>query len=214
MNNASKYNPQIHHRRSIRLKGYDYSQPGSYFITMCCEKMKWRFGKIVNQQVILNQYGVIAHNEWERLQERFPNCSMDVFVIMPNHMHGIITLTNVVGVGSGFTPDPNNDSNFENDKKEYLNENDNGAGVNPARTDSVGVNPARTVSVGVNPAPAVSDIVGAYKSITSNFCLEIYKSKNERMGKLWQRDYYEHIIRDERAYRNISAYIRNNPSKW
>ncbi|MGN8058278.1 transposase [Pedobacter sp. 22163] len=63
-------------------------------------------------------------------------------------------------------------------------------------------------------APTISDIVGAYKSIVSNACLQLFKSHDKKMGKLWQRNYYEHIIRDERAYNNISNYIINNPSKW
>lgn len=62
--------------------------------------------------------------------------------------------------------------------------------------------------------PKISDIIGAYKSIVSNACLQLFKSQNKTMGKLWQRNYYEHIIRDERAYQNISNYIINNPSKW
>src|SRR5438445_7420827 len=106
-----KYNPLIHHRRSIRLKGYDYSQADSYFITICCQNMKCRFGKIVvvvgaplagahgenkahvnrastdaqNVQMELNEYGTIAYNEWIKLPQRFPNFELDVFQIMPNH---------------------------------------------------------------------------------------------------------------------------------
>lgn len=168
-----KYNPAIHHRRSIRLKGYDYSQAGLYFITICCPNRQSRFGNIVAEKMELNEYGQIAHEQWIALPERFYNCELHEFVIMPNHMHGIIQLTSVAA---------------------------------PARA---GASSAPTVE-----NKSISDIVGAYKSLVSVACLNIFKSRDEVMGKLWQRDYYEQIIKDDRAYSNISEYIRNNPSRW
>ena len=92
MKDKPQYNPYIHHRRSIRLKGFDYSQEGFYFITICCENRKHRFGEIENGEMILNECGQIAYNEWVKLSERFPNFELDVFQIMPNHIHGIIAL--------------------------------------------------------------------------------------------------------------------------
>lgn len=180
MNNKPKYNPKIHHRRSIRLKGYDYSQAGLYFITICCQDMICRFGEIVNDEMILNESGEIAYLEWIKLQEWFPNFELDVFQIMPNHIHGIVALI-PVGVPLGGA------------------QNDGGS----------------QKSVGASPTPTtVGDIIGAYKSLVSNACLKIYKSKNETMGKLLQRNYYEHIIRNESSYKTISNYIINNPSNW
>jgi REP element-mobilizing transposase RayT len=172
-----KFNPQIHHRRSIRLKGYDYSQAGAYFITICIKNRECLFGKIVNGEMILNQYGNIAHEQWEKLPQRFPNFELDVFQIMPNHMHGIIVL---------------NESN-------------------------VGATLAVAQKAGVNPAPTnktVGDMIGAYKSLVANECLEIFKSKNETMGKLWQRNFHEHIIRNEQSYQTIFNYIIINPATW
>jgi len=84
----SKYNPSIHHRRSIRLKTYDYSQAGLYFITICCQNRICRFGNIKNGEMILNECGIIAHNEWIQLRKRFQNFELDVFQIMPNHRGG------------------------------------------------------------------------------------------------------------------------------
>ena len=159
----NKYNPHIHHRKSIRLKGYDYSQAGLYFITICCQDRICRFGQVENDEMILNEYGQIAYDEWVKLSERFPNFELDVFQIMPNHIHGIITLV--------------------------------GATLAVAQNDL-------EIRAGVNPAPTVSD------------CLHIYKSKNEIMGKLWQRNYHEHIIRNEKSYQHISEYIINNPAEW
>jgi putative transposase len=181
----NKYNPNIHHRRSIRLKGYDYSQAGLYFITICCGDRICRFGEIENGMMILNELGEIAYNEWRKLSERFKNMELDAFQIMPNHIHGIIAL-NVPPVGAGFTPAP-----IPNTMQPHSG-NGQPQGI----------------------APTVSDIVGAYKSLVANGCLEIYKSKNKIMGKLWQRNYYEHIIRNEKSYQTISEYILNNPSKW
>ena len=92
-----KYNPEIHHRRSIRLKGYDYAQAGLYFITICTKDRKCLFGKITGAKMVLNDAGKIAFDEWMKLPARFPNFDLDVFQIMPNHMHGIIVLNDFVG---------------------------------------------------------------------------------------------------------------------
>lgn len=187
MHKKLKYNPNIHHRRSIRFKGYDYAQKGFYFITICCQDRICRFGNIVNGQMILNEYGQIAFDEWVKLSVRFANFELDVFQIMPNHMHGIIKL------------------------------NDATAGVTSAQhvSERTGFTPAqhKRQPQGIA-STTVSDIVGAYKSLVVHGCLDIYKSKNETMGKLWQRNYYEIIIRNEQSHKRTSAYIINNPKKW
>ena len=179
------YNPKIHHRKSIRLKGYDYSQEGMYYVTICVQNRQCLFGKILGGKMILNEYGEIACGEWEKLPEQHHNVSLDVFQIMPNHMHGIIVLQNVVNtekfVGATLAAAQNNNADTKN----------HWAGASPAPT-----------------------IIGAYKSLVAHKCLEIYKSRNEYMGKLWQRNYYERIIRDEQTYKNIANYIINNPANW
>lgn len=178
-----KYDPRIHHRRSIRLKGYDYARAGAYFITICTHDMKCMFGTVDNKEMILNELGEIAYNEWSKLPERFTNSELDVFQIMPNHLHGIIILNTIqTTVGATLAVAP---SSF-----------------------------GATVKVAPTIVSTLGDIVGAYKSIVSNECLNFFKEKNERMGKLWQRNYYERIIRDDLAYQNISNYIINNPVKW
>ncbi|KAA6345877.1 hypothetical protein EZS27_006567 [termite gut metagenome] len=161
-----------HHRRSIRLQGYDYSQAGLYFITICCQDKICRFGKIEKSEMILNESGQIAYNEWVMLPERYSHATLDVFQIMPNHIHGIIAL-NATPVGATLAVALNNDMNTAN------------GAMNANRA---------TARV----APTIGNMVGAYKSSVMNKCLEICKSQNERMGKLWQRNYYERIIRDER----------------
>jgi REP element-mobilizing transposase RayT len=195
MYNKPKYNPNLHHRRSIRLKGFDYSQAGLYFITICCQDRFCHFGHVENDAMILNEYGQIAFDEWMKLPERYPNFELDVFQIMPNHIHAIISLTNPAAVRATLAVAPIGNT------------------VSPI-ANSVAHD---TIGAGVNPAPTgtgVSDIVGAYKSLVSNGCLKIFKSKNEMMGKLWQRNYYEHIIRNEQSYQRIAEYIMNNPIKW
>lgn len=204
----NKYNPHIHHRRSIRLKGYDYAQAGLYFITICCQDRACLFGEVVNGEMVLNEYGQIAFDEWVKLSERFPNFELDVFQIMPNHMHGIILL-NDVSVGAGFTP-AQIDGIAQNNGDNTVNTGFTSA-QNQNNADSENDSDIRAKA---RVAPTVSDIVGAYKSLVANGCLDIYKSKNETMGKLWQRNYHEHIIRNEQSYQRISEYIINNPAKW
>ncbi|WP_114778706.1 transposase [Botryobacter ruber] len=212
------YNPNIHHRRSIRLKGYDYTQEGLYFITICCAENACLFGRIISDetgqpQMKLNNLGKIAHNEWLKLPNRFPNLELDVFQIMPNHLHAILEIKEIK-VRAGFTPAP---------------------AIPPAPAPELAPDSARSFTqisdsihtlsdlavtsgarnwAGVNPAPTVGNVIGAYKSLVARECLKIFKSKNETMGKLWLRNYYEHIIRNERGYQNIANYIINNPAKW
>lgn len=89
------YNSNIRHRRSIRLKGYDYSQAGLYFITICCADRICRFGKIENGKMILNEYGQIAHNEWMKTPELRSQTELDAFIVIPNHIHGILKINDI-----------------------------------------------------------------------------------------------------------------------
>jgi REP element-mobilizing transposase RayT len=97
------YNPNIHHRRSIRLKGYDYSQEGLYFITICCHDRICRFRKIESDEMILNDLGKIAQQCWLEIPQHFPHTILHEYVLMPNHIHGIIELTDTVGA-KNFSP--------------------------------------------------------------------------------------------------------------
>jgi REP element-mobilizing transposase RayT len=194
------YNPNLHHRRSIRLKGYDYSQAGLYFITICCQDRICRFGEIENGEMILNEYGQIAYDEWAKLPERYPHASIDVFQIMPNHVHGIIVLDDVIPAVVGATLAVALDN--------ATHDNWARAGASPAPT------PVAPNDNAIAQNTTVGDIIGAYKSLVMNECLKTYKSRNEFMGKFWQRNYYEHIIRNEQSYQNISNYIIHNPENW
>jgi REP element-mobilizing transposase RayT len=146
--------------------------------------------------MLLNEFGTIAHDEWVNLSERYPNVTFDIFQIMPNHIHGIIALS---PVGATLA----------------VAQNDNAAvGATLAVAQNAGTKPR----AGTSPAPTakmtIGNIVGAYKSLVANKCLEICKSRGEYTEKLWQRNYHEHIIRDNNSHQNIIDYIANNPAKW
>jgi len=89
---AGHYDPQRHHRRSIRLRGYDYTQPGAYYVTIVTQERECLFGEVVDGKMRLNRAGQVARREWERLPCRFPHIRLDAFIVMPNHIHGIIII--------------------------------------------------------------------------------------------------------------------------
>ncbi len=107
-----KYNPEIHHRRSIRLKEYDYSQAGLYFITICTQDSLHLFGKITNDAMVLNDAGMLIEKWWNELKNKFVNIELDEFIVMPNHFHGIIQIINTdpvpVGADLRVCPDKRN----------------------------------------------------------------------------------------------------------
>jgi REP element-mobilizing transposase RayT len=94
------FNPQKHHRRSIRRKGYDYALPGAYFVTICTYQRQCWFGEILNEQMYLNQIGNVVAQEWVRSSQIRPGMKLDQWVIMPNHLHGLVILTDIVGAHS------------------------------------------------------------------------------------------------------------------
>ena len=184
----TKYNPDIHRRRSIRLKGYDYSQPGLYFITICTQNRSILLGDIENGKMILNDAGMMVHRIWNEIPNDFHNIQLHEFVIMPNHIHGIIEIT-TVGADSISAPS-------------ISAKNDTGAEIG-AEMDSA-------------PTPAIPKIVQSFKRHTT---IEYIKMVKQNIvppfeKRIWQRNYYEHIIRNEKSYYQIAEYIRNNPMKW
>lgn len=200
-----QYNPKIHHRRSIRLNGYDYSRAGLYFITICCENREHRFGKIENNEMILNDAGEIAEKCWLEIPNHFPNAILHEHIIMPNHIHGIIQLKsdNIVGVQNTPSSIPVGVENFQ----PLLQQNT----TTLVRVQNTGVQnfePQRNEFQKIIPR-SIGSIVRGYKIGVTKW----YRNNND-IEKIWQRNYHEHIIRDEKSYRNISNYIINNPEKW
>jgi hypothetical protein len=188
-----KYNPQIHHRKSIRLKGYDYSQAGLYFITICCQDRECRFGKIENDKMILNNLGKIADECWLEIPKHFPNVILHEYIVMPNHVHGIIELVNddnVVGV-ENFQPLQHHNESQRNEFQKMI----------PRSIGSI----VKGFKIGVTKWFRINEDVSLGDG---NF------QPQQSQRKLWQRNYYEHIIRNEQSYQTISDYIINNPVKW
>ncbi len=186
----SKYNPKIHNRRSIRLKGYDYSQPGFYFITICVQKRKKLFGKIVEGKMILNDPGQMIEKWYFELENKFPEIKCQAMVVMPDHFHCIIQ---IVAVGT---------EDFAVGVEDFAVGAD--LRVRPLKFD-------------------LSELAGSqlwqavqwFKTMTTNEYIRGVKTMNWQPfdKKLWQRNYYEHIIRNPKSYKNISKYIIDNPQK-
>ncbi len=166
---------RLPNRRSIRLKGYDYSQPGIYFITICTYHRMHLFGKIHNGEMSLDARGRIAWNEWMITPDLRPNIGLDAFVVMPNHIHGII----IVGADC----------------------------IRPHENHPI----THTPDESMQSDPTIGAIVRGYKSTVTK---QINNFWNTIGHPVWQRNYYEHIIRNEYEYQNIANYIRNNPACW
>ena len=169
-----KHDPTRHHRRSIRLPAYDYTQPGAYFVTICSQNRECLFGDVINGEMILNQRGEMVERTWRELAECYPGVEVDAFVVMPNHVHGIIVL---VGAGPRACP---------------------------GRPQ------------GVAPTMSLPDVVHRFKSLTTTrYRTGVLQDGWQPFpGRLWQRNYYEHVIRDEEELNRIRQYIIANPGRW
>lgn len=190
-----KYNPDKHKRRSIRLKGYDYSREGLYFITICCQNRAHYFGEIINEEMQLNEIGEIAQKCWRDIPNHFKNVLLHTFVVMPNHIHGIIEIVTPVGANQHL---PYNET-----VNQHLPHNET---ANYHLPDD---NRAKDIS----PLRGTSNTIG---SIVRGFKIGVTKwvRSNTNIHQIWQRNYYEHIIRNEASYFRIHEYIENNPAKW
>ena len=208
MNNRTIYNPHIHHRRSIRLKGYDYSQAGLYFITICCQNRACLFGDVVNKEMKLNDAGTMVENEWLKLPNRFQNIQLHEFVVMPNHFHAILEIVGATLVVA------QNDAVNENNANNQMGQPQGIAHpVNTSNDDDSFKGQPQGIA---HPGKTVGNMIGAFQSIVTVEYIRGVKTLNWQPfdGKLWQRNYYEHIIRNEQSYLTISNYIKNNPAKW
>jgi REP element-mobilizing transposase RayT len=172
-----------HHRRSIRLRGYDYSQAGAYFITIVTQDRTCLLGDVVDGQMRLNEFGEIVREEWLRTAQMRSNVALDAFVIMPNHLHGIIILRDRTSPDGGGT-------------------------WQPAPT----FRRAPTVErFGKPTSNSIPTIVRLFKSATTK---RINIARRMPTIAVWQRNYYEHIIRNESALGRIREYIETNPLQW
>lgn len=193
----TKFDPQKHHRRSIRLKGYDYSQEGAYFVTMVTWQREFLFGNIANQEMMLSQYGEIVQKWWQEIPVHFPNVETGAFVIMPNHVHGIIY---IFEERRGTASYPKGVPVPEEDGENLVSQNNVMFGV----IQGGGTPPLR--------GPTLGQIVAYFKYQSTK---EMNKADNTgTVTKFWQRNYYEHIIRDEKDLQNKTDYIEANPLLW
>jgi len=160
-----RFDPSKHHRRSIRLQGFDYAQPGAYYVTIVVQEREPLFGQVVGERVELNDAGAMAERWWRELATRFANAEIDEFVVMPNHFHGVLMIVD--------------------------------------RADG-------------HAGPPLPTVVGWFKTMTTN---EYIRGVSERgwvpfTKRLWQRGYYERVIRSETELARIREYITTNPLRW
>jgi REP element-mobilizing transposase RayT len=179
-----KYDPAKHRRRSIRLKGYDYTRDGWYFITLCVQNRTCLFGEIRNGVMHQNEFGNVVADCWKWLGEQYSYVVLDEWVIMPNHFHGILEITNDTcrnepGIGSG--------------------------GSRTATTAE-----PTTAAIQVKRKP-LGRLIGAFKTVSTK---QINIIRHTPGAKLWQRNYYEHIIRTNADLERIRNYICQNPKNW
>ncbi len=189
------YNPAIHHRKSYRLKNYDYSRPGLYAITICCEKHQYLFGEITDGRLLLNDAGRIAKKCWIAIPEHYPNTRLHEFVIMPNHVHGIIEII------EKYIPQKLvNDNNVGCQNIDALHYND----VN-IRTK----NEYQKIIHG-----SIGCIVRGYKIGVTKWFRQNYPNEFPKNRKIWQSNYYDRILWSVASYERMANYILNNPKNW
>jgi len=229
--------PTHHHRRSIRQKGYDYAQEGIYFITICVQDRLCLFGRVENGEMVLNEFGNVAQNELLITTKIRSNVQLDAFVVMPNHVHVIIHIMHSIDPSDatcrGELHSPINETDEcnspinETDKLHSpINETDEcNSPINETDELNSPINETDELNSPINenvdntrgecnsplrgPSQTVGAIVRGYKSAVTKQLKTLGFS-----GKLWQRNYYEHIIRTPESYENISNYIENNPANW
>ncbi len=170
---------QQHRRRSIRLKGYEYSQPGAYFVTVCVYLRSCLLGEVLEGEMRLNKSGHIVEACWNDSPDHYAHVQLDAFVIMPNHVHGVIVLTDDggtdrVNVGAGFKPAP-------------------------------------TGPQGTAKRHGLPEIVRAFKTFSSRWINEWRRMFG---APVWQRNYYEHVIRGDAELNGIREYVYSDPARW
>jgi len=173
-----EYDPDKHHRHSIRLRDWDYRTAGAYFITIVARGRECLFGDVVDGLMNLNAYGRIVHEEWMRSTDIRSEIALDAFVVMPNHIHAIVIIRNVGAYG---------------------------------RTPPVAHGAGAHSRVPLRPPRSLGSFIAGFKSVAT-------KRINETRGTpgipVWQRNFYERVIRNDRELNAIRQYITDNPANW
>ena len=159
-----------HSRRSLRLRGYDYSWPGWYYLTICTLDRVCNLGRIEDEKMILSEWGQIVSETWQWIPSRYPYVELDDFVVMPNHLHGIVIINPIFRRGD-----------------------------------------SRIAPTGGSKVKPLGRLIGAFKTVSTK---KINEMRETPGAVFWQRNYYEHIIRNQKDLDRIRAYIRNNPLQW
>ena len=196
------YDPDKHHRRSIRLPGYDYSSAGLYFLTLCCYQRQHLFGDIIDGTMHLNALGQIVAEEWLKTPFIRPNFALDAWVVMPNHLHGIIIIHNSPVRAHSSAPQP------PGPQSPVRAHSSAPQPQSPVRAHSSAPQPPQSIQ---RPAQSIPSFVAGFKAAATK---RINLHRRAPGTPVWQRNYYEHIIRNELALEGIQGYIHNNPRTW
>jgi len=191
-------NPGTHHRHSTRLPGYDYAQPGAYFVTICTQGRECVLGEVVDGRMILSPFGEVVDECWRDLPSHFPGILLDQFTTMPNHVHGILVLVGATHASPLPAATPTSPLPAATSMSPL-----------PAAM-SMSPLPAATPAHGPRPR-SVGAIVGSFKSATTR---RVNRIRGTPGASFWQRGYYEHVIRDEGDLETIRTYVAQNPLSW
>lgn len=167
--NTVSYHSSPHHRRSIRLKGFDYSRGAVYFVTMCVQDRRWLFGEVVRDAMVLNHAGKIVTGSWAWLADRYPYVEQDVWRVMPDHFHGILMVH-----------------------------------ADPNRNRKIALLP------GTRRKP-LGRLIGVFKTVSTK---RINRLQGTPAQRVWQRGYFEHVVRDPGSLEQLRAYVAGNPARW
>jgi REP element-mobilizing transposase RayT len=183
---------QHSNRRSLRLKGYDYAQAGAYFVTICTQGRVCLFGEVEDGEMRLNEFGEMVRGCWLAIPDHFPHVALDAFVIMPNHVHGIVWIVDATTDAVG---------------------NVGATHASPVQTHASPLpsSPQPSVRPRGPQRRSIGAVVGSFKSATAR-CINA--DRKTPGTPVWQRNYYEHVIRNEASLDGIRAYIVNNPLQW
>lgn len=194
-------NPSLPHRRALRIPEFDYSQPGAYFVTIVAQDRKSIFGKAIDGEVVLNDVGKMVKEVIDQIPEHYLGVNVELFVIMPNHVHLLFLIYDVAaGPRDGVVADPRDGVV---------------AGPRACQSDQIDDGQPRGVDPTKNKL-SLPEVVHRIKSLTTHrYSIGVMEKGWSRFeNRLWQQNYYEHIIRNERDYQAIYEYILANPMNW
>lgn len=201
----------IKNRKANRLKNYDYSRQGYYFVTICTQNKECFFGEIENQKMILNSYGKIINQQWQWLQNQYQYVKLDKYIVMPDHFHGILIINddivknnenNMTDVGTS------RDLSLRSSLPHSLLQNSSSRQL-PLRNLPSQNSPLHKRQHENIKIKSLSQLIGAFKTTSSKM---IHQNGLENFS--WQRSFHDHIIRDKKSLNNIRQYIIKNPMKW